>query len=174
MGGWYSGTTPYVFKGEFQDKVKFSSSATFGLRFGFDCFPNWGLELSWTRATPNENFDTHQPPFIRDIRLDTFEFMYNRYFLQGAVRPYFTIGTGGASTGSSFGGVNFTTSVGLGAKWFLARHFAVRAEGRFRGTYGNIDQRLPPNAYCDANGCYVYNGSWYYNTEFSGGLSYTF
>jgi hypothetical protein len=174
LGGWYSGTTPYVFKGDFQDKVQFGSSATFGLRLAYDFWPRWGLELSWTRATPDEKFETHVPPFIRQIRLDTFELDANIYLGQSGVRPFFTVGVGGANTGSSYGGVNLTTSVGLGVKWFVNRHIALRAEGRFRGTYGNIDQRLGPNAYCDTYGCYVYNGSWYYNSEFSGGLAYAF
>ena len=96
------------------------------------------------------------------------------YLNQCPVRPYFVIGVGGCSTGSSYGGTNFSTSVGVGVKAFLTPHFAIRAEGRFRGTYGNIGSTTDNSAFCDSYGCYTYNGSWYYSSEVSGGLSYRF
>ena len=85
MGGWYSGSTPYIFEGPFRSNVKMTSSATFGMRLGYD-FRTWGLEWSWWQARPDEKFETHSPVFIRQVRLDTYEFNGLLYLNQCGLR----------------------------------------------------------------------------------------
>jgi hypothetical protein len=174
LGGYYGGSTPYLFRGDFHDLVEFGSSAMFGLRLGYDFGSEWGLEFSWMQAKPDETFENHVPSFIRQLTLNTYDLDGNLYLLHGAIRPYVTIGFGGANTGSSFGGANLSISGGVGAKWFVNRHIGLRAEWRYRGTYGNVGTPAMPAAYCEPAGCYFYNGSWYYNYEFSGGLMWAF
>ena len=173
FGGWYSGSHPYVFRGDFSSDVNLEPSGFFGLRLGYDLGPVWRLEWSWWQARSEETLTNATPAKIRDIRLDTYLFNALARFGRGPVRGFVTFGLGGASTGSSFGGVNLTANLGLGAELSLDRHLAIRLEGDFYDTYGNIG-KAGEAAFCDAAGCYYYKHAWYPSGGVSAGVSYAF
>ncbi|HTO87742.1 MAG TPA: outer membrane beta-barrel protein [Thermoanaerobaculia bacterium] len=173
FGGWYSGAHPYVFRGDFSSDVNLEPSGFFGLRLGYDLGPVWRLEWSWWQARSEETITNATPAKIRDVRLDTYLFNALARFGRGPVRGFVTFGLGGASTGSSFGGVNLTANLGLGAELSLDRHLAIRLEGDFYDTYGNIGKAGEP-AFCDAAGCYYYKHAWYPSGSVSAGVSYAF
>ena len=173
FGGWYSGATPYVFKGAVSADARFESAPAFGLRLGRDIGRFLGVELSWTGARPELELATPQPAAIRRVSLDTWALDFRVYLGHGAVRGVATIGLGGARTGSSLGGANFTADLGLGLLMFLDRRFAVRVDARSDWSYGNIGLK-GGSAYCDANGCYFYKRPWYPSAVVTAGLTYAF
>jgi Outer membrane protein beta-barrel domain len=173
FGGWYSGADAYVFRGAFTSDVKLEPSAFFGLRLGYDLGPVWRLEWSWWQARPEEKFTNAAPEKIRDVRLNTYQLNALARVIRGPVRGFVTFGLGGASTGSSFGGVNLTPSLGAGAELSLDRRLAIRLEGDFYDTYGNIGKKGEA-AFCDAAGCYYYKHAWYPSGGVSAGVSYAF
>jgi hypothetical protein len=173
FGGWYSGSTPYLFRGPFTDEVELGSAPCYGLRVGHDIGSALNLELGWTQARPTQSFTTVTPSDIRTIVMNSYELDLNVYIGHGTVRGLATFGLGGANTGSSFGGANLTVTVGLGAEIFLNRHLAVRIDGRATETYGNVGHEGDP-AFCDSGGCYYYRKSWYANAAVTGGVTYAF
>jgi hypothetical protein len=173
FGGWYSGSTPYLFRGPFTDEVEFGSAPCYGLRVGHDIGSSLNIELSWMQARPEQSFKTVSPSEIRTIVMNNYELDLNVYIGRGRLRGLATFGMGGSNTGSSFGGANLTVTVGLGAEYFIDRHFAVRIDGRATETYGNVGMEGDP-AFCDSAGCYYYKSSWYPNATVTGGIVYAF
>lgn len=173
-GGWNSLTAPYVYKTPSSSaEVGFGNAPAFGLSAGRDvnCFV--GVELAWTQTSPAQQYTTSPPTKIRDVTMNIFELDSLWYFRRGGFQPYATFGLGGANTGSSFGGANFTVILGLGAKAFLTRHFAVRADVRWENMYGNVGH-AGDAAFCDSAGCYYYRKSWYSSLPVTAGLTYVF
>ncbi len=173
FGGWYSGARPYVFRGAFSDEVQFESAPAFGLRVGYDLNRRLGLELAWTGAEPEQAFVSAGRGSIRHVSLNAFELNLKVYVGSAAVRGFATFGMGGANTGSSYGGANFTANLGIGALAFLDRHFAVRLDARINETYGNVGENGDP-AFCDRAGCYFYKRNWYPSAGVTAGLVYAF
>jgi hypothetical protein len=173
FGGWYSGSTPYLFRGPFTDEVELGSAPCYGLRVGHDIGSSLNIELSWMQARPTQSFKTASPSEIRTIVMNNYELDLNVYIGRGRLRGLATFGMGGSNTGSSFGGANLTVTVGLGAEYFFDRHFAVRVDGRATETYGNLGMEGDP-AFCDSAGCYYYKRSWYPNATVTGGVAYAF
>ncbi|HWZ87125.1 MAG TPA: outer membrane beta-barrel protein [Thermoanaerobaculia bacterium] len=173
FGGWYTGSRPYVFHGAVTDNVKFESAPVFGLRVGHDINSTLGLELSWTQAHPDQSFVTLVPSYIRTIVMNNYEADLDVYFGRGSVRGFVIFGVGGSSTGSTFGGTNFTGTVGLGLEIFVDRHFAIRVDARANDSYGNLGKYGAP-AFCDPAGCYFYKPSWYPSGTATAGLTYAF
>jgi len=167
-------TAPYLYRTPAQHvEVGFGSAAAYGLSAGLNMSSSWGLELSWMQTNPAQQYTGSPPVKIRDVTMNIFELDGLWYLRRGAVQPYVLFGVGGSSTGSSFGGTNFTGIVGLGVKAFLSRHFAVRADVRFDASYGNVGSPGEP-AFCDAAGCYYYRSSWYWSLPVTAGLTFAF
>ena len=125
------------------------------------------------QTSPAQQYTTSPPTKIRDVTMNIFELDSLWYLRRGSIQPYVIFGLGGSSTGSSFGGTNFTAVVGIGVKAFLSRHFAVRADVRADASYGNLGAAGDP-AFCDAAGCYYYRSSWYWSLPVTAGLTYAF
>jgi hypothetical protein len=145
----------------------------FGLAVGANVSHLLGVELAWTQANPAQQFTGSPPTPIRTVIMNIFEADTLWYFHRGTFQAYGTLGVGGSSTGSSFGGTNFTVIVGVGVKAFLSPHFAVRADIKWDNMYGNLGRSTDP-AFCDSAGCYFYRGSWYSSLPVSAGLTYAF
>jgi Outer membrane protein beta-barrel domain len=173
-GGWNSITAPYVYKtAAGSAEVGFGNAPAFGLSFGRDASRLLGVELSWMQTNPAQQYTTSPPTPIRNVVMNIFELDSLWYFRRGTFQPYGIFGLGGASTGSSFGGTNFTVVVGVGVKAFLSPHIAVRADVRWDNMYGNLGRAGGP-AFCDAAGCYYYRGSWYSSLPVTAGVTYAF
>jgi hypothetical protein len=173
FGGWFTGSRPYVFHGALTDNVKFESAPAYGLRAGHDINSALGLELSWTQTRPDQAFVTLAPSYLRTIVMNNYEADLHVYLGRGSVRGFAIFGVGGSSTGSGFGGTNFTGTVGLGLEVFVDRHFAIRVDARANDSYGNLGRYGAP-AFCDPAGCYYYKPSWYPSGTATAGLSYVF
>ena len=175
FGGWWSAIgTPYLYRtpvGHFE--VGFGSAAAFGASAGLDLSRRAGLELSWMQASPAERYAGPTPAAIRNVTRNVFELDSLWYFRRGGFEPYGILGVGGASTGSSFGGTNFTAVLGLGLKAYVSRRVAVRADVRFDAAYGNVDHP-GDSAFCDSGGCYFYRSSWSWSLPVTAGLTIAF
>jgi Outer membrane protein beta-barrel domain len=173
-GGWNAITAPYVYKtAAGSAEVGFGNAPAFGVSFGRDASRLLGVELSWMQTNPAQQYTTSPPTPIRNVVMNIFELDSLWYFRRGTFQPYGIFGLGGASTGSSFGGTNFTVVVGVGVKAFLSPHFAVRADIRWDNMYGNVGHAGDP-AFCDSAGCYFYRGSWYSSLPVTAGVTYAF
>ncbi len=152
-GGWNAIGTAYLYRtAAGTEEVGFGDAAAFGASVGMDASRLLGLELSWLQTNPPQQVVGSPPNVFRHVTMNVFELDSLWYFRRGSFQPYGLLGFGGASTGTSFGGTNFTTILGIGVKAFLSRHFAVRADIRVNAMYGNVG---PPNgpAFCDSAGC---------------------
>ena len=173
-GGWNAIGTAYLYRTPSGTaEVGFGNAPAFGVSAGLDVSRLAGLELSWMQTNPAQQYAGSPPTPIRTVRLDVFELDSLWYFRRGGFQPYGIFGVGGASTGSSFGGTNFTAVLGIGVKAFLGRHFAVRADVRWDAMYGNVDHPGAA-AFCDSAGCYYYRSSWYWSLPVTAGLTYAF
>jgi outer membrane protein with beta-barrel domain len=173
-GGWNAIGTAYLYRTPSGTAdVGFGNAPAFGVSAGLDVSRLSGLELSWMQTSPAQQYAGSPPTPIRTVRLDIFELDSLWYFRRGGFQPYGIFGVGGASTGSSFGGTNFTAAAGIGVKAFLGPHFAVRADVRADATYGNVGHPGAP-AFCDAAGCYDYRSSWSWSLPVTAGLTYAF
>jgi Outer membrane protein beta-barrel domain len=173
-GGWNAIGTTYLHRTPSgNDEVGFGNAPAFGVSAGLDVSRLAGLELSWMQSNPTQQAAGSPPTTIRTVRLDVFELDSLWYFGRGGFQPYGIVGVGGASTGSSFGGTNFTAVAGVGVKAFLGRHWAIRADVRAAATYGNVGHPGAP-AFCDAAGCYFYRSSWTWSLPVTAGLTYAF
>lgn len=173
-GGWNSIGTAYLYRTPSgTSEVGFGNAPAFGASAGLDVSRVAGLELSWMQTSPAEQYVGSPPTPIRTVRMNVFELDSLWYFRRGGFQPYGILGIGGASTGSSFGGTNLTLVLGLGVKAFLSRHFAVRADVRVDGIYGNVNHPGDP-AFCDSAGCYFYRSSWFWGLPVTAGLTYAF
>ena len=175
FGGWWDALgTAYLYRtpaGNFE--VGFGGAAAFGASVGLDVSRLAGLELSWMQTSPAQRYAGPPPATIRNVTLNVFELDSLWYFRRGGFEPYGIFGVGGASTGSSFGGTNFTAVLGLGFKEYLSRHVAVRADVRWDASYGNVEHPGDP-AFCDAAGCYYYRSSWSWSLPVTAGLTFAF
>ncbi len=173
-GGWNSIGTAYLYRAAAgTSEVAFGNAPCFGVSAGLDASRLVGIELSWTQSNPAQQYVGSPPTPIRNVTLNVFELDSLWYFRRGGFQPYGIFGVGGASTGSSFGGTNFTAVLGIGMKAFLSRHFAVRADVRVNAMYGNEGHPGAP-AFCDSAGCYYYRSSWYWSLPVTAGLTYAF
>jgi len=173
-GGWNAIGTAYLYRTPSGTAdVGFGNAPAFGVSAGLDLSRLAGLELSWMRTNPAQQYARSPPAPIRTVTMNVFELDSLWYFRRGGFQPYGIFGVGGASTGSSFGGTNFTAVVGLGVKAYLSRHFAVRVDVRADATYGNVTHPGAP-AFCDAAGCYFYRSSWSWSLPVTAGLTYAF
>ena len=154
-------------------EVKLDACAEYGLRLGYDFTKAFGLEIAWTHASPKVTPTGGASGAFGQRQLNTYEVDGNFYLTHGPVRGFLMLGTGGANTGSSFGGVNFTASAGLGVEIFFDRRFALRLQGLARSTYGNLGEN-ETIAYCDRFGCYNYRSTWYWSGEAFGGVTFAF
>jgi hypothetical protein len=145
----------------------------FGLAVGANVSPLVGIELAWSQTNPAQQFTGSPPTPIRTVIMNIFELDSLWYFHRGTFQAYGTLGVGGSSTGSSFGGTNFMVAIGVGVKAFLSPHFAVRADIKWDNMYGNLGRSTDP-AFCDSAGCYFYRGSWYSSLPVTAGLTYAF
>jgi hypothetical protein len=173
-GGWNAIGTAYLYRTpEATSDVAFGNAPCYGVSAGLDVSRLVGFELSWTQSNPAQQYVGSPPTPIRKITLNVFELDSLWYFRRGRLQPYGIFGVGGSSTGSSFGGTNFTAVLGLGVKAYLTRHFAVRADVRVDAMYGNVGLPNGP-AFCDSAGCYYYRSSWYWSLPVTAGLTYAF
>jgi hypothetical protein len=174
-GGWNAITVPYEYKSPSSPnaEVGLGNAPMFGLAVGANASPLLGIELSWSQTNPAQQFTGSPPTPIRTVIMNIFELDSLWYFHRGTFQVYGTLGLGGSSTGSSFGGTNFTVAIGLGVKAFLSPHFAVRADVKWDNMYGNLGRNNDP-AFCDSAGCYFYRGSWYSALPVTAGLTYAF
>ena len=173
-GAWNAIGAAYLYRTpERTSEVAFGNAPAFGVSAGLDVSRLAGLELSWMRTNPAQQYAVSPPTPIRGVTLNVFELDSLWYFRRGGFQPYGIFGVGGASTGSSFGGTNFTAVLGLGVKAYLSRHFAVRADVRGDAMYGNVNHPGDP-AFCDAAGCYYYRSSWYWSLPVTAGLTFAF
>jgi hypothetical protein len=173
-GGWNAIGTAYLYRTPSgTSEVGFGNAPAFGVSAGLDVSRLTGIELSWMQASPAQQFVGSPPTPIRNVTLNVFELDSLWYFRRGGFQPYAIFGIGGANTGSSFGGANLTVAVGLGAKAYLDRHFAVRADVRWDAMYGNV-AHPGDAAFCDSAGCYYYRSSWFSSLVVTGGLTYAF
>lgn len=173
-GGWNSIGTAYLYRTPGgTEEVAFGNAAAFGASVGLDATRFLGLELSWLQTNPPQQIVGSPPTVFRHVTLNVFELDSLWYFRRGGFEPYAIFGFGGASTGSSFGGTNFTAIVGLGVKAYLSRHFAARADVRANAMYGNVSP-AGSAAFCDPAGCYYYRSSWYWALPVTAGLTYAF
>ncbi len=173
-GGWNSLTAPYLYKtAAASAEVGFGNAAAFGLSFGRDASRLLGFEISWLQTSPAQQYTTFPPTPIRNVTVNVIELESLWYFARGSFQPYAIFGLGGATTGQSFGGANLAVAAGLGARAFLDRRFAVRADIRLDEMYGNVG-KAGDAAFCDSAGCYFYRASWYSSLIVTGGVTYAF
>lgn len=173
-GGWNSITAPYVYVTPTSSaEVGFGNAPEYGLAVGIDATRLLGIELSWTRTSPAQQYTTSPPTPIRTVTMNIIELDSLWYFRRGTFQPYAVFGLGGANTGSSFGGANLTVAMGLGVKAFLSPHLAVRADVRWDAMYGNVGH-AGDAAFCDSAGCYYYRTSWYSSLPVTAGVTFAF
>jgi len=173
-GGWNAIGAAYLYRTPSgASDVAFGNAPVFGASAGRDLSSLAGIELSWMRTNPAQQYVGSPPSPIRNVTLNVFELDSLWYFRRSGFQPYGIFGVGGASTGSSFGGTNFTAVAGIGVKAYLSRHFAFRADVRADATYGNV--RHPgESAFCDSAGCYFYRSSWFWSLPVTAGLTGAF
>lgn len=173
FGGWYSGATPYSARGGESGDVRFEGAAAAGLRLGYAFGAAAGLEASWTHTEPDVRFTRSAAGARAFRRLDTYDLDLRLSFGAPRWSVFLLGGPGAASTGSSFGGTNLTVAVGPGFEVFLTRRLALRIDGRWRETYGNLGpgDRF---AYCERSVCFAYRHKWYASREATGGVAYAF
>jgi hypothetical protein len=173
-GAWNAIGTAYSYKKPSSTvEVGFGNAPAYGLAVGVDASRLLGIELSWMQSNPAHQVAGSPPVPIRTVILNDYEVDSLWYIRRHTFQVFGTLGVGGSSTGSSFGGANFLLVAGLGIKAFVSGHFAIRADVKWDHVYGNVGHPGDP-AFCDSGGCYYYRGSWYSSLPVTAGLTFAF
>ena len=162
--------------------VSTSTTYEYGARLGYNL--TWGVELeaAWTHATPNLDAS----PLVSDGPSGTIgSVKTNAYELDGlftlgdqAASFYVVVGAGATTFQPAISGVasttstEFSTSVGVGGKFWLSRNFGLRVEGRWHFV---TTENTSSGFWCSSAGvCYFWASNLYNYPDASAGLTVRF
>ncbi len=186
-GGYIGGRLHAGSNSIFSRSVDIKPSAGYGLRLAANVNRWFALEAGFSRAESDIK-GTGSGLFGGGQKLGEMEFRH--YELNGVfnfgkrrVIPYVTLG-GGATTFRArvpeiptTADTRFTANFGLGVKFFVHPHVALRFDGRGRAAYVNDSRRCERLTYyyCDGHD-YRDDDSrrWYGSGEVTGGLTFAF
>ena len=165
-----------------QADVSTATTYEYGARLGYNL--TWGVELeaAWTYAKPNLTASPTLPDgpsgTVGAVKTNTYEL--DGLFLLGDSRAsfYVVIGAGATTFQPVISGVaatttaEFSTSAGIGGKFWFSRNFGARIEGRWHFvTTSNTDAGF----WCSSAGvCYVWASNFYNYPDASAGLTLRF
>jgi len=160
------------------DQLRVNGATAFGTFMDYGLTENFQPEFMWNRN--NTSYSAHNAvtgiygPAYHSV-IDQYQFGALYLFRNSAVklRPYvaaslgFTHDENGNATPNR---TEFAFSLGGGVKYYLTRHFGLRADARYLPTYGSSSAEL----FCYF-GCYYANVSHYLNRgSFTGGFIFNF
>ncbi len=162
--------------------VSTSTTYEYGARLGYNI--TWGVELegAWTYAKPNLTASPTLPDgpsgTIGSMKTNTYEL--DGLFLLGdpTASFYVLVGAGVATFQPVIAGVApttstaFSTSIGVGGKFWLTRNFGFRLEGRWHFVTTN---NTSSGFWCSSTGvCYFWASNLYNYPDASAGLTLRF
>lgn len=179
IGGGYFGHQVYDLP---RAQVDTATTYEYGARLGYNL--TWGVEIeaAWTYAKPNLDATPTLPDgpsgTIGAVKTNTYEI--DGLFSLGdqAASFYVVIGAGATTFQPVLAGVaastttEFSSSAGIGGKFWFSRNFGARVEGRWRFVAtGNTNAGF----WCDSSGvCYVWASNLYGHPDASAGLTLRF
>ena len=162
--------------------VSTSTTYEYGARLGYNL--SWGVEIeaAWTHATPNITASPTLPDgpsgTIGSVKTNTYEI--DGLFSLGDPQAsfYVFVGAGATTFQPVIAGVptttttEFSTSAGIGGKFWFSRNFGARIEGRWHFV---TTSDTSAGFWCNSAGvCYVWASNLYNYPDASAGLTLRF
>jgi hypothetical protein len=162
--------------------VSTSTTYEYGARLGYNL--SWGVEIeaAWTYAKPNITASPTLPDgpsgTIGSVKTNTYEI--DGLFSLGDPQAsfYVVVGAGATTFQPVIAGVpsttttEFSTSAGIGGKFWFSRNFGARLEGRWHFVTTNDTSS---GFWCNSSGvCYVWANNLYNYPDASAGLTVRF
>ena len=179
IGGGYFGHQIYD---NLRTEVSTATTYEYGARLGVNLTEGVGIEAAWTYAKPNLDATVLSTGgvsgTIGSLKSNTYEL--DGLFSLGtdAASFYVVLGIGATTLQPEIAGVetssstNLSGSAGIGGKFWLGRHFGLRAEGRWRWVSTGTSSA---GVWCDPFGvCYAYTTGVYGHPDVTGGITLRF
>jgi hypothetical protein len=180
IGGGYFGHQ--IFE-NLNTKVETATTYEYGARLGVNITEGIGIEAAWTYSKPDLNAtrltDNGVTGTIGQLKSNAFEL--DGLFSLGtdAASFYVVLSAGVTTLQPEIAGIqtnsttNFSSSAGIGGKFWFGPHFGVRAEGRWRWVITN--NTTDAGVWCDPfDVCYAYSTNVYGHPDLTAGLTVRF
>ncbi len=123
------------------NKIKFDSSASYGVTLGYNATEYLGFEFLWNHQSTEAVAELRGGGQL-DRTIDTSLNQYHGNFIahfsgeDDALRPFMLVGLGATSaSGEGSSETNFSFGVGGGLKYFVSQNIGFRVQGRYAPTY---------------------------------------
>jgi hypothetical protein len=179
IGGGYFGHQ--IFE-NLNTRVETSTTYEYGARLGVNITEGIGIEAAWTYSKPDLNATRLTGAGVTGTigQLKSNAFELDGLFSLGtdAASFYVVLSAGVTSLQPEIAGIetssttNFSSSAGIGGKFWFGPHFGARVEGRWRWV---VTSSTNAGIWCDSNGvCYGYATGVYGHPDIAGGLTVRF
>jgi hypothetical protein len=179
IGGGYFGKQIYDNP---RTELETATTYEYGARLGVNLTEGIGIEAAWTYAKPDLNATAVAAEGLTGTigQLKTNIFELDGLFSLGtdAASFYVVLSAGVTTFQPQLAGIttststNFSSSAGIGGKFWFGPRFGARVEGRWRWV---LTSSANAGVWCDSNGvCYGYATGVYGHPDIAGGLTVRF